>query len=491
LNEKGRWQGEVWNRHKDGAPYLVMQNISAIKDSYGEIVQFAAVFHDITEAKRDEEEIKYQAYHDLLTGLANRALFNDRLKQAIGRANRDKKKVALLFIDVDDFKNINDNFGHHAGDLLLQGIGIRLTACVRETDTVSRYAGDEFVVIMENTKDGKSVASVAEKILRSLSEPYTYQGKKIVSTVSIGISIYPTDGESVEAMVTNADLAMYHVKDKNKNNFSFFTKSLNEQATRRHELEYKMREALERIEFTVYYQPKVSISSGKITSMEALVRWKSGNEIIPPSAFIPLAEDTGLIMPIGEFVLFSACEQLKAWQDMGYKDLTVSVNISARQIDNQNLLEVVRFALAETGLDANSLCLEFTETSIMEDMDAAITTLKGIKDLGVHISLDDFGTGYSSLSHLRTFPIDELKIDRFFIISVPDNREDSAIATTVISMAQNLNLRVVAEGVETKEQLDFLRSAGCDEIQGYLFSRPVPAKEMEKLLKDGKTLTFT
>lgn len=491
LLKTGRWQGEVWNRRKNSELFIVQQSINAIKDSDGKTTEYVSVFHDITEAKQDEEEIKYQAYHDLLTGLPNRSLFNDRLKQTIGRAEREKQKVALLFIDVDDFKNINDNFGHLVGDLLLQGIAMRLTTCVRETDTVARYSGDEFVVIMDNIKEAQAVASVAENILESLSEPYMHHGKNIISTVSIGIAMYPTDGESGEALLKNADLAMYHIKDNRKNSFSFFTESLNEQATRRYELEVRLREAIERDEFTVYYQPKISLSSGKINSMEALVRWKTDGNLILPSEFIPLAEDTGLIFPIGEFVLVSACEQLKIWHDMGYKYLSVSVNISTRQFDKGDLLDVVKSAITSTGLNAASLRLEITETAIMKELESALLTLDQIKKMGVNISLDDFGTGYSSLSHLRVLPIDELKIDRIFIMNIPDNLDDSAIVATIISMAQSLKLSVVAEGVETRDQLDFLREAGCDEMQGYLFSRPVPAGEMEKLLKDGKTLSFT
>ncbi|VAX24242.1 diguanylate cyclase/phosphodiesterase (GGDEF & EAL domains) with PAS/PAC sensor(s) [hydrothermal vent metagenome] len=487
LIKEGEWKGEIWNRKKNGEPYVVRQSINAIKDSDGKTIQYASIFQDITEIKQSADAIEYHAYHDLLTGLPNRLLFVDRLEQVLGRASRDKQRFALLFVDIDDFKKINDNFGHAVGDLLIKGMGTRLTTCVRETDTVCRYAGDEFIMIVENVKSETDIAPIAEKILESLSEPYMHQGKKIFSTVSIGIAIYPADGDSVEELVKNADFAMYNVKEQNKNNYRFFTKELNEEATRRFALEQKMREAVENDEFVVHYQPKISLSSGYMDSMEALVRWKRGADVVSPASFIPLAEKTDLIIPIGERVLFMACEQLKAWNDKGRENLSVSVNISARQMDKGNLLEVIKSTLATTGTKPECLCLEVTETAIMENMDTALATLEAIKKMGVKISLDDFGTGYSSLSHLRKFPIDEIKIDRFFVMNIPDDKEDSAIATSIIAMAQSLNLNVVAEGVETKAQLDFLKDAGCDEAQGYLFSRPVPPEEIGQLLGKGKT----
>ncbi|MDH5509431.1 MAG: EAL domain-containing protein [Nitrospinota bacterium] len=491
LKEKDNWHGDIWNRSKKGVPYLVRENITAIKDSEGKVYRYASVFHDITELNRNEEEIKYQAYHDLLTGLPNRWLFNDRLKQAIGRAARDEKKFALLFVDIDDFKKVNDNYSHHSGDLLIQGVGMRLTACVRDTDTVSRYAGDEFVIIIENVKGEKDVASVAAKIIDSIADPYSYQGKNIHSTVSVGIAMYPADGKTEEELVRNADLAMYHVKDGSKNNYSFFTKTLDEKATRLYELEYRMRAGVERDEFIAYYQPKVSLVDGSITGLEALARWNSdGNLVVNPDFFIPLAEDNGLIVQIGERILFSACEQLKTWQEMGWPDLVVSVNISVRQLERGSFPEVLRATLASTGLRAESLCLEVTETTIMKDMTKALATLHEIKKMGINISLDDFGTGYSSLSHVRKFPIDELKIDRFFVMTIPESQEDMAMVSTIVAMARNLNLRVVAEGVETRAQMEFLRSIGCDEIQGYLFGPPVAAKDMETALSEGRKLVI-
>ena len=484
LVENGKWQGEIWNRRKDGQPYLVRQNITARRDAEGVTTQYVSVFHDITLLKQSEEEIKYQAYHDLLTGLPNRSLFNDRLKQSIARASRDRHRLAVLFIDIDNFKRVNDNFGHFVGDLLIQGVGMRLTACVRETDSVSRYAGDEFAIIMENVKDDQSVSSVATKINEALAEPYVFQGKNIESTVSIGVAIYPADGNTGEELIKNADLAMYHVKDQTKNSFSFFTQVMNEQATRRYDLESRMREALVNDEFVVYYQPKVSMATGKITSMEALVRWNPPDgSMIFPDEFIPLAESTGLIVPIGERVLLGACEQLKTWHDKGYTALKVSVNISPRQLETPNFLSVVKTTLAVADINPSSLLLEVTETGLMRDLDLALATLDELKKLGVKISMDDFGTGYSSLSHLRQFPIEELKIDKQFIKNISSNSDDTAIVTAIISMARSLNLRVVAEGVETEVQRQFLRDAGCDETQGYMYSRPIPAEEMEALLE--------
>ncbi|MDH5637849.1 MAG: EAL domain-containing protein, partial [Nitrospinota bacterium] len=489
LTEKDKWQGEIWNRSKNGIPYLVRENITVIRDSNGKVDRYAAVFHDITELNRSEKEIKYQAYHDLLTGLPNRWLFNDRLKQAIGRAARDEKKLALLFVDIDNFKKVNDNFGHHSGDLLIQGVGMRLAACVRDTDTVSRYAGDEFVLVMENVKSEKDVASVAAKIIDTMADPYTHQGKNIHSTVSVGIAMYPADGKTEEDLVRNADLAMYHVKDSTKNNYSFFTSNLDEKAARLYEMEYRMREGLEKNEFMAYYQPKVSLIDGRITGMEALARWNSDeNTIVNPEFFISMAEENGLIVQIGERILLSACQQLKSWHEMGWQDLVVSVNISVRQLEKGNFLEVLRSTLEATGLKAEGLCLEVTETSIMKDMTKALTILHEIKKMGINISLDDFGTGYSSLGHVRKFPIEELKIDRFFVMTIPESKEDMAMVSTIVAMAKNLNLRVVAEGVETRAQMEFLRSIGCDEIQGFLFSHPVTPEEMELMLSEGKTL---
>ncbi len=488
LTENGQWQGDVWNRRKTGELYIIRQNIRARKDASGNTTQYVFVFQDITEMRRGKNEIKYQAYHDLLTGLPNRYLLNDRLKQSIARANRDKRRIAVLFVDVDDFKNVNDNYGHAAGDLLIQAVGGRLTTCIRDTDTVSRYAGDEFVIIMENVGNEHDVIFVVKKIIETLSEPCIYKGKNIISTVSIGIAAYPKDGESAEELVRNADLAMHHVKDVGKGNYGFFTKSLNDIVTERHELEYKMREAIEKNEFIVYYQPKVDLSTGKITSMEALVRWVSDGQITSPASFIPLAEDSGLIVPIGERVLLSACRQLKEWQGKGFDDLRVSVNISARQLDQGNLEKLINSTLGATNLAAQSLYIEVTETAIMKNLGVALASLADVRRMGVKISMDDFGTGYSSLGHLKKFPIDELKIDQVFVRNIPDDPEDSAIVSAIISMAQSLKLDVVAEGVETREQVEFLRSSGCDEIQGYYFSKPVPAPEMEKLLESGTTL---
>jgi len=488
LTKNGHWQGEVWNRRKTGEIYIIRQNISARKDASGVTTQYVSVFQDITEMKRGEDEIRYQSYHDLLTGLPNRSLLNDRLKQSIGRANRDNQKIAVLFLDIDNFKSVNDNYGHAAGDLLIKAVGVRLTTCIRDTDTVSRYSGDEFVIVMENVGNEHDVTLVVEKIIETLSETYIYKGKNIISTVSVGIALYPEDGKSTEELIKNADLAMYHVKDISKNNYSFFTKSLNDMVTERHDLEYKMREALEKDEFIVYYQPKVSLLTGKITSMEALVRWVSDGQIVSPGSFIPLAEDSGLIMPIGERILLSACRQLKVWQEKGFDDLRVSVNISARQLDQGDLEQLINSTLGATNLAPESLYVEVTETAIMKNMDVALASLAEVKKMGVKISMDDFGTGYSSLGHLRKFPIDELKIDQAFVRNIPDDPDDSAIASTIISMAQSLKLDVVAEGVETREQVEFLRSSGCDEIQGYYFSKPVPVAEMEKLLENRTTL---
>ncbi len=481
----GRWQGEVWNRRKNGEAYLQQMTITSIKDSNGNVTQYASVFSDITEIKAIAKEIEYQAYQDALTGLPNRQLFIDRLKQTIGRSKRDKRTFALLFIDLDDFKHINDSMGHVVGDLMLQGVTVRLVGCAREEDTVARLGGDEFTIILENLGHEEMATIVAQRIISSLEEPFSYKGDDIYATVSIGVAIYPDDGTNAEILLRNADMAMYHAKQSGKNKYHFFTQSMNDKAVKRLKLENSIRKGVDNNEFISFYQPKVDARTGMIAGFEALARWwRPDGSFISPVEFIPTAEDTGLIVPIGEQILRSALEQTGVWHKNGHPYLNVSVNISTVQIDQGNLVEVVRSNLEATGFPAEHLVLEITETSLIKEPDMALSTLNGLREMGVGISLDDFGTGFSSLSHLQKFPIDELKIDRFFVCSIPDNPDDSAIATSIISMAHHLNLRVVAEGVETRDQLDFLVSAGCDETQGYLHSPPLPKEKIEEMLNN-------
>jgi len=491
LLETGRWHGEIWNRSKNGETYLEQVTITAIKNANGETTQYAAMFNDITEVKRSEEEIKYQAYHDLLTGLPNRVLFNNRVKEAITRARRENWRLAVLFLDLDNFKKINDGLGHHVGDLVLKGAAMRLIGCLREVDTVSRFSGDEFLIYLENLKRDEDAAVAAQKVIDALSEPFVFKGEELVVTISVGIAIYPSDGKDSEELIKNADLAMYQAKKEGKNNYQSFDPAMNEKAQRRQNLERQIKRGIDNDEFIAYYQPRVDITTGDIVGMEALVRWRRADgSIIPPDEFIPLAEEMGLIMPIGERILLEACCHTSKWHGMGFSNLTVSVNLSARQLDQKNLLEVVRSTLDIAELKPEYLCLELTESSLMKNLEAALTILDKLKETGVKISMDDFGTGYSSLSHLKKFPIYELKIDRSFVLNIPDDPDSSAITEAIISMADTLNLHVVAEGVETQAQLDFLRSTGCKEMQGFLFSPPLTKVKMEKMLMEKKSLSY-
>jgi len=441
------------------------------------------VSRDITERQRYEETIRHQAFHDSLTGLPNRMLFKDRLTLAIAHAKRNKQMLAVLFLDLDRFKLINDTLGHDMGDQLLKCIAERLTGCVREDDTVARLGGDEFTILLPEITQVESVAKVAQKILEMIREPLVIEDHELYITTSIGIVLYPNDGEDAETLLKNADTAMYRAKEKGKNNYQIYTPAMNARALERLAMENGLRRALERNEFVVYYQPKVNINTGKIVGMEALVRWQTPDRgLLPPGEFIPLAEDTGLIVPIGEWVLRTACAQNKAWQDAGYPPVRVAVNLSARQFHLQNLVEVVSRILKETGLAPEWLELEITESVAMQNAEYTVKMLKELKEMGIQLAIDDFGTGYSSLSYLKRFPINKLKIDRSFVNEIGLDQDNEAIASTVIVLGQSLKLGVVAEGVETEEQCDFLKQHQCDEMQGFLFGKPVSADEFEELL---------
>ncbi len=403
-------------------------------------------------------------------------------------ANRHKGRLAVLLIDLDNFKNVNDSLGHHAGDQLLQQLATRLVGSLREGDTVARLGGDEFVLILVNVASEEDASVVAQKILKLDTEPCTIDGHELFVTYSIGISFYPKDGEDAETLLKNADAALYRAKKQGGNNAQFCSAEMNAKALQRLTLENNLRNALKRQEFLLHYQARVDLHSGEITGMEALVRWQHPEQglLIPPGQFIPVAEDSGLIVPLGAWVLHTACAQNKAWQAAGFKPVCIAVNLSARQFRQQDLVELVTRILQETGLDAAYLELELTESMIMQNVEAAIATLTRLKAIGVKFSIDDFGTGYSSLSYLKRFPIDSLKIDQSFVRDISTDPDDAAITKTIISMAHDLGLRVIAEGVETQEQETFLRLHHCDEIQGYFFSKPVPAKEFEVLLSKGQ-----
>ncbi|MFZ5649854.1 MAG: putative bifunctional diguanylate cyclase/phosphodiesterase [Bacillota bacterium] len=437
---------------------------------------------DLVKEKQDTSI--YQSINDPLTGLPNRILFKDRLNLAMAQARRNRQVLAVLLLGLDRFKVINDSLGHNVGDRLLQQVAVRLSHLMRKSDTVARLGGDEFAVLAMDISKDENAARVSQKILEIFTEPFIIGGHELYATASIGIATFPNDGEDAEALIINADTAMYRAKEHGKNTYRLYTPEMNAKALQRLELENSMRRATERGEFEVFYQPKVNIKTGIIGGFEALVRWRHRERgLVSPAEFIPLAEETGLIIPIGEWVLRTACEQNRKWMDAGYPPLRVAVNISARQFQQKNLVERVDQALQETGLHPSWLELEITESVAMQDAEFTIKMLRDFKERGITISLDDFGTGYSSLNYLKRFPLNNLKIDQSFIRNITTDSDDEAIASAVIVLAQNLKLQVIAEGVETKEQLAILRERQCNEMQGYLVGKPVPADEFEKLLK--------
>ncbi|BCR03724.1 GGDEF domain-containing protein [Desulfuromonas versatilis] len=467
----------------DRRPIDVEGNITCNPED-GDATVIWGICRDVTERKKAQEQLYHLAHHDMLTGLPNRLFFIDRLKHARAMARRGEKQVAVLFLDLDRFKIINDTLGHSVGDQLLQEAASRLLECVREVDTVARLGGDEFTVALCNVNGVEDVEQVAQKILKALSRPMALGGHELFITTSIGICLYPDHGEEPVELIKNADIAMYNAKTNGRNNYQFYDQAMDQEADKRLMLETGMRKALEREEFRIYYQPKVDMVSGRVTAMEALLRWEHPElGMLPPSSFISLAEETGLIFPIGEWVLRHACLQNRAWQDQGLAPVRVAVNLSGYQLQHKGLIATVRKILEETGLDPMYLELEVTETVVMQNPDFAVAILNELRGLGIHISIDDFGTGYSSLAHLKRFSVNTLKIDKSFVREVDINSTDAAIATAIIAMGNSLNLKVIAEGVENEGQFSFLRENKCDEMQGYLFSKPVPPQEAAKLLR--------
>jgi diguanylate cyclase (GGDEF)-like protein/PAS domain S-box-containing protein len=474
-------------RRKDGSEFPVDISLSPFETEEGTLAM--AVIRDITERKQAEERLSYLANHDVLTDLPNRNLFFDRLEQALPRVRWHNRLVAVLFLDLDNFKQINDTLGHHMGDLLLKAVGKRLSAFVRTGDTVARLGGDEFVLVLVDIAKAEDVPQIAHKILDGLSKAFDLEGVEIFITVSIGITLNPNDGEDPETLLKNADAAMYRAKEHGRNNYQFYSSSMNIKVLERLSLETDLHHAMERSEFLLYYQPQVDLRSGQIVGMEALIRWnKSGSGMISPAKFIPVAEETGLILPIGEWVLRVACAQCKAWQEAGLLSTFIAVNLSARQFQQQNMVETVTRILKETVLDPNYLELELTESILMKREDITIKTLQELNAMGIRLSIDDFGTGYSSLSYLKRFPIGKLKIDQSFVRDLVSDPDNAAIVSAIVTLGHSLKLKVIAEAVETVEELKFLRSLECDEIQGYFFSRPLPSEEATKLLMEGKRL---
>jgi diguanylate cyclase (GGDEF)-like protein/PAS domain S-box-containing protein len=456
---------------------------------------FTIIMRDITERKRYEETIKFQAFYDALTGLPNRALLKERIDIEISHSKQAKQKLAVMFLDLDRFKLINDTLGHDIGDKLLKEIALRLKNCVGKHATIARIGGDEFVVLLPGLVHEESAAHVASKILEAIRQPILIDNHVLYITISIGISIYPEDGGNDETLLTNADVAMYRAKEEGKNNFQLYTPALNEKALERLALENSLRRALEYNEFVVHYQPKVDGKTEVIVGMEALIRWQHPNwGLVPPLKFIPIAEETGLIMPIGEWVLRTACTHNKFLQDSGFPPVTVAVNLSSRQFELQDLTNIVAGILEETGLAAEYLELEITESIAMQSVDHTLKTISQLREMGVKFSIDDFGTGYSSLSQLSNFSVNKLKIDKSFVEKIDGNKGNSTIASTVLALGKSLALSVVAEGVETEEQVNFFRINNCDEMQGYFFGRPMTNEAFSKYytekLKDNKKSTY-
>jgi diguanylate cyclase (GGDEF)-like protein/PAS domain S-box-containing protein len=444
---------------------------------------------DISRFKREQEYLLHNMFHDPLTGLPNRQLFFDRLERAMAYSRRNKEMLAVLFLDMDHFKDINDSLGHPAGDAFLREVVKRLKGICRDEDTISRFGGDEFMIIQLDVKSSRGAIELARRITEGFSQPILFQGHELFASSSIGITLYPYDGHDAETLVRNADMAMYKAKEQGKKKYVMYTKDMNVEVVRRIALEGSLRKALEREEFRVYYQPTVDLGTGRVSGIEALVRWRrSEKELILPKEFVPLADDMGLILPLGEWLLRKACRQTRLRQEKGFPRLSLAVNLSAKQFQSEGLILLVQDVLRETGLAPEFLNLEITENTVMVDVEAAVDTMAKLAEMGIRISIDDFGTGYFSLSHLKRFPLNVLKIDRSFVREIPDNPDDMAIAKSIISLARSLNLKVIAEGVETSSQLKFMRSHGCDEIQGFFFSRPLSARGLTRFLKQGRTL---
>lgn len=493
LSFYGAWQGEVWNRRKDGNVYPQRMAITKLEDpTHQDEVYYASMVHDLTKVKHNEEELLHRAYHDPLTKLPNRHLFMDRLEQVVNRAGRKRAKFAVMFIDLDNFKHINDSLGHDVGDMLLKEISRRLVHCARDVDTVSRIGGDEFTIILEGVEKEEEIGIVASRVQERLAEPYSLGGNELYVTVSIGIAIYPENGETAVNLLKNADLAMYHVKETGRNNFHYFTESLNRKAINRMELEIQFRKAIRNREMIAHYQPKIDLRSGRMIGMEALARWpESIGKFGGPGEFIPVAEQTGMIVEMDTLIMEKACLFTKEIKRMfsGRAELfKVSVNLSTKNLDSMNILKNLIAIVGDCGLNPRDVELEVTESIIVRNVESAINLLNSLSRHGFSISIDDFGTGYSSLSYLTKFPISVLKIDKSFVDNLGIEPNARAIAKAIVSMAHGINIKAIAEGVENPEQLKFLRGIGCDQMQGYLFSKPLSETGMMELVQTGRML---
>ena len=471
---------------RDGVEAAIEDSAAPIHNRRGQVTGAVMVFHDVSMARAQSDKMAFLAQHDTLTDLPNRSLLSDRLDRAITLAHRHNKTLALLYLDLDRFKHINDSLGHAVGDRLLKAVAQRLSDCVRASDTVSRQGGDEFVILLSELVHVQDAAVCAEKILQAVQLPYLIDVHELHITASIGIVVYPTDGIESEALLQNADFAMYEAKDRGRNNFQFYRLELNSSATERQSLDSGLRHAIQRDEFTLYYQPSMNLSTGVIAGAEALIRWQHPTRGLTfPTQFISIAEESGLIVPIGRWALREACRQAQEWQDAGLPPIRLAVNISAVELRSNGFVDGVKTILVETGFDARHLELELTETFLMQDSKSTAVVLRALKELGLKLALDDFGTGYSSLSYMKRFPIDTLKVDRSFVRDLTTDADDASIVSAVINMGKSLHMGVVAEGVETRDQLTFLQEHTCPEAQGYYFSHPLIATSFAELLQRG------
>ena len=485
LTGTGSWEGEILDRRKSGEVYPKWMSVTTIRDSAGQVSHYVASSRDISEIKATEKRLEHLAHYDTLSGLPNRSLLLVRLEQALSLAHRNHWTLAVIFIDLDHFKEVNDSLGHSTGDRLLTEVGKRLRHCVRESDTVARLGGDEFVIVLDNVANPGVVSEVLGKLKDTLGRPVSLDGYELFVTASMGISLYPEDGRDAEMLLRNADSAMYHVKREGRNHWGFYSEKMNEQSRRRLQLTSGLRHAIGKNQFSLVYQPQLALATRSLCGAEALVRWEHPElGVISPLEFIPLAEDTGIIEEIGEWVLHEACRQIAAWCDDGVCLPRISINVSARQFKSTRFIERVEQLVQGHRLEPGCLDLEITESLLVRTDARLLNDMQRLCDIGVVFSVDDFGTGYSSLSYLKRFPISMIKADRSFVRDIPHDRDDIEITAAIISMSHKLNIRVIAEGVETLQQLTFLGEQGCDEIQGYLFSRPLPQAAFEAFIKE-------
>ena len=488
LKTFGTWHAEIWNRTSNGSIVPMWLSISCIRDSHGKVLNYFAIFNHIEQARGDNDHHDYLRYYDTITDLPNRFLFQDRLHHTLLRAGRNNEHVVVMLMDIDNFKLFNESMGHKAGDELVRNLAGRLSSCIRKGETFARIGGDEFAVILADIPDavtaGKSGTATAERITRSLREPLDVQGMPHFASVSIGITIYPDDAEDSSGLLSDAESAMYHAKRHAAGSYQFYASHMNARAKERVTILNRLHTALDHHEFSLHYQPQVHTLTGHVTGLEALLRWNNPElGSVSPARFIPLLEESRLILPIGEWVLTEALQQYRKWQLAGIAPQRIAINISARQFDERNLATVIAEAVRFSEVDANYLEIEITESMIMANSDRAVQTLHELKDIGIYIAIDDFGTGYSSMNYLKRFPLDRLKIDRSFVQDITTDKDDAAITAAIIAIAHNLSLQVIAEGVETTEQLTFLKEHDCEEIQGFYFSKPLPPEECERYLR--------